>query len=178
MLQDEETGGALNERLLADLSARYRDVFRRYFNRSVGNHAEAEDLTQELFIRIIRKTDFATVKDAEPFLFKIAINLLRDRSRRKRTSNAFLSEISTASAQNFEALSPERVLQSKQSLQMVMATLNDLDPKSKHMFVLNRLDGMKYAEIAALYGISVSAVEKHIVKCLAHLGQASAARWK
>jgi RNA polymerase sigma-70 factor (ECF subfamily) len=46
------------------------------------------------------------------------------------------------------------------------------------MFVLNRLDGMKYAEIASLYGVSVSAVEKHIIKCLAHLGRASAARWK
>ena len=45
------------DRLLADLTARYREPFRRYFYRRVLNHAEAEDLNQELFVRIVRNAE-------------------------------------------------------------------------------------------------------------------------
>ncbi len=159
------------DRLLADLSARYREALRRYFYRRVQNHAEAEDLTQELFVRIVRKADIGQVENPEAFLFQAAVNLLRDRSRRYKTSNAFLAEINASADEMFEDLSPERVLDSKQSLQQALRVLNSLDARTRDVFILHRLEGMKHAEIAQLYGISVSSVEKYIMKCLVLLAK-------
>ena len=158
-----------HSRLLADLSARYREAMRRYFVRRVRNSDEADDLTQELFVRLLRKSDMEGVDNPEAFLFHAAANLLRDRGRRKKTSQDFMSEITASSAENFEVLSPERVLASKQSLQSALRALNMVDARMRDVFILHRLEGMKYAEIAGLYGISVSSVEKYVARCLAHL---------
>jgi RNA polymerase sigma-70 factor (ECF subfamily) len=166
----EKTGEVnQHEALLHALTGRYRESFRRYFYRHVRDHAEAEDLTQELFFRVVRKADLDNVANPEGFLFRAAANLLRDRGRRNRTSTAFIAEITAAAAENVEVLSPERVLNSKQSLQIVLKALNSFDGRSRDIFILHRMEGMKYSEIAAYLGISVSSVEKHMIKCIAKL---------
>jgi len=53
----------------------------------------------------------------------------------------------------------------------VDAALLQLNERTRDVFVLSRLERMKYAEIAEMYGISVSAVEKHMIKALAHLAR-------
>lgn len=175
MVQDN---GALRsperQRVLEDINARYRDVVRRYFLKRVGNHAEAEDLTQDLLLRLAQKLDMHEVENPEAFLFTTAANLLKDRGRRQRTSSRFLAEISASRSENFEALSPERVLVSKQSLQAILQAQNELDQRVRDVFILHRLEGMKYADIAKLYGLSVSSIEKDIIKALAHLARHSA----
>ena len=47
--------------------------------------------------------------------------------------------------------------------------LTELHPRTRDVFVLHRLEQMKQAEIAGLFGISVSSVEKHIARALEHL---------
>ncbi|WP_298330009.1 RNA polymerase sigma factor [Asticcacaulis sp.] len=177
MIPGNAYGKTSHDQFVRELSHQYSNVFRRYFYRATRSHAEAEDLTQELFVRVIRKRDIQDVLDAEPYLFRIAINLLKDRRRRRSTSSAFLNEV-YVTEDAVELISPERVLQSKQTLRAVLASLNELDSRSRDMFILQRIEGMKYAEIAALYGISVSAVEKHIIKCLAMLARGASIGWK
>lgn len=161
-----ETG---HERLIIALSSKYREALRRYFLRRVGDAQEADDLTQEVFVRIIRKSDMEAVENPEGFLFRAALNLLRDRSRQARTANAFIAEITSHMGDNFEVLSPERVLDSKQVLRTVLKALDNLDPRMRNVFILYRLEGLKQTEIAAMYGISLSSVEKYIVKCQSYL---------
>ena len=68
-----------------------------------------------------------------------------------------------------EELSPERVLEGRQSLASVLRALDELDERTRDAFILHRLEGMRHAEIADLYGVSVSSIEKYIIKALAHL---------
>jgi RNA polymerase sigma-70 factor (ECF subfamily) len=175
MVQDN---GALRsperQRALEDINARYRDAVRRYFFKRVGNHAEAEDLTQDLMLRLAQKLDMHEVENPEAFLFTTAANLLKDRGRRQRTASRFLAEMSASRSENFEALSPERVLVSKQSLRAILEAQSELDQRVRDVFILHRLEGMKYADIAKLYGLSVSSIEKDIIKALAHLARQSA----
>jgi RNA polymerase sigma-70 factor (ECF subfamily) len=51
----------------------------------------------------------------------------------------------------------------------VVAALAELKPKTREIFLLNRLDGLSYTQIAVRFGISPSAIEKHMIKALAHL---------
>lgn len=158
---------------IARLAKRYHAPLLTYFMRRVSIKAEAEDLTQETFLRLARRAGAPDIKNAEAFLFQTAVNLLRDRARREKTR--FDNHIELAERQNSaEVLSPERVVMGREALQMVLAALENLSEKTRDVFLLHRLENMKYREIAELYGISESAVEKHMIKALAHLAKAMA----
>lgn len=156
------------ERFLRQLSERYRQPLTAYFQRRVGSRSEAEDLTQEVFLRLLRRLDVEKLDNPEAFIFRTAVNLLRDRFRRGQTQRSHLVEVSQQQA-GIEELSPERVFDSRQHLERVLDALEHLDERSRDAFILHRLEGMKHAQIAELYGVSVSSVEKYIIKALAAL---------
>lgn len=153
---------------LQRLSEVYRGPLTAYFERRVYSRDEAEDLTQEVFLRLVRRPDGANIDNPEAFLFRTAVNLLRDRSRRQKTFRSHLSETELRQ-DRFEGISPERVLGDRQALQAVMQRLAELDERTRDAFILHRLEGWKHAEIARAFGVSVSSVEKYIIKALAHL---------
>lgn len=154
--------------LLDDLSKNFRRPLIAYFLKRTRNTAEVEDLVQETFYRIIRRSDGDNIRNPEAFLFQTAANLLRDHARREATQASSLSSYADLS-NTTEVLSPERVLQSKQSLKSILAALESVSEVTRDIFILHRLENMKYKEIASLYGISQSAVEKHMMKAIAHL---------
>ena len=162
------------ESFLRQVSERYRQPLTAYFQRRVHSRIEAEDLTQEVFLRLVRRLDLDTIENPEAFVFQTAMNLLRDRSRRGKTQLSHLSDLAHRE-RSIEELSPERVFDSRQSLNLVLGVLEELDERSRDAFILHRLEGMKHAEIASLYGVSVSSVEKYIIKALALLAKRSAA---
>lgn len=158
--------------LLEALDARYRAPLMTYFQRRAASRAEAEDLTQEVFVRIAGRPECEGGELAEGFIFTVAANLLRDQARRARTRSAdhHLSleagECDDGAAALVETLEPERILLSREVLAGVLRALDAVPPRTRDIFLLFRLEGMKQREIAHLHGISVSAVEKHIVKAL------------
>ncbi len=154
-------------RIIESLVAEHGESLTRYFMRRSFDPSEAEEMTNELFFRLVRRVVAEPHQNLGAFLFHAAANLVKDRYRRANARRAFLAANPDLESNNIEVISPERVLEGKQSLKSVLALLDTLDKRSKNMFLLNRVEGLKYAEIAAIYGISVSAVEKHIMKCLA-----------
>ncbi|MGE0666928.1 MAG: RNA polymerase sigma factor [Sphingomonadales bacterium] len=162
-------GEQARQRLVAALAERYQMPFVRYFMRHVGSRAEAEDLTQEVFLRVLRREVVPDVEYVEAFLFRTAVNLLKDRHRAAKVRASHAKDAALQKAA--EEISPERVLMGKQSLRVVLDALGQLNQTTRDMFLLHRLEKMKYQEIADLYGVSVSAVEKHMMKALAHLAK-------
>ena len=164
----ETPGESERERFLKQLTERYRQPLNAYFQRRVGTRNEAEDLTQEVFLRLVKRLDVETLDNPEAFVFTTAANLLRDRYRRGHTQRSHLAEVSQQQP-GIEELTPERVFDSRQHLEKVIEALEQLDERSRDAFILHRLEGMKHAQIAELYGVSVSSVEKYIIKALAVL---------
>lgn len=152
---------------LAELVMRYRGPLLTYFSRN-AHPDDAEDLVQETFVRLLRKKDTDSIENPEAFLFTIARNLTYDRSRRRQTYSRHFDPSAEADTAT-ELYGPERVLQSREALQGLLEGLADLSEQTQDIFLLHRLEGMKYAEIAELYGISRSAVEKHMIKALARV---------
>jgi len=160
-------------RIIENLVAEYGDALTRYFMRRAFDPSEAEEMTNELFFRLVRRLVAEPHQNLRALLFHSAANLVKDRYRRASARRAFLMGNPDLDSNNIEVISPERVLEGKQSLKSVLALLDTLDKRSKDMFLLHRVEGLKYAEIAGMYGISVSAVEKHIMKCLALIAKRS-----
>ncbi|MBV9996963.1 MAG: sigma-70 family RNA polymerase sigma factor [Caulobacteraceae bacterium] len=151
------------------LAIRYRRPLLRYFKRRVGGDAEAEDLAQEVFVRILRQPQ-PTIENKDGYIFTVAANLLRDRARQARSRPEqveLASEVFDPAL--VEDFTPDRVLVGRERLWEVLAHLNELEPRTRDIILMFRLDRMRQRDIAKTLGISVSAVEKHVARALAHL---------
>ena len=161
--------------LMTDLDRRFRRPLLAYFRRRVVNAAEAEDLTQDVFERLLKSLSTGAVLNAEALVFSIAVNLLRDRARRRIVrgieeplSGENIVEFAYAFTMD---LSPERFVLGQRALAEVLGALTELDEHHRAMFCLYRFENLKIREIAAIYGVSPSAVEKHVAKALFHLSR-------
>ncbi len=154
-----------------DIDGRLRGPLMSFFVRRVRDRTEAEDLTQQVFVRLLGSSDPEQIENVEAFAFRIATNLLRDRGRASlRRPDADLPDSdSEVPAALVEEISPERVLMDRQALSKALATLNELGSTTRNVFVLFRLEGLKQREISARLGLSRSQVEKHVAKAILHL---------
>jgi len=154
-----------------ELFDRYRPALYAYFLRRTRQHADAEDLTHDVFLRLSRLDPSTEIRNIEAFIFQTAVNLLRDRARRAHAHGPFIPLLPDDTGPIAGEPTPERVLEAKVELKRVMEALAALSEKTRNIFILRRLEQMKCEDIATFYGISVSAVEQHITKSLAHLAK-------
>ena len=166
----------------AQLVARFHSPLMSFFLRRVHNRDDAEDLTPEVFIRILRRDETVPVENPEIYIFRIAAHLLRDRARKATTHRAAdhasldaadieLADVDKHDPALVEDRGPERVLLSQEALIEAVGTLGELGDRTRDIFLLFRLENMRHREIAAVYGISVSTVEKHIAKAVVFLSR-------
>jgi RNA polymerase sigma-70 factor (ECF subfamily) len=135
-----------------------------FFMRRLRNRAEAEDLTQEVLIRVAQKGAQIDPTRPDAYVFQIAANLLRDRGRRQKVRNAYLTGFGAAEATRVEELDPSRVVQARQSLATVASALRELPERTRIIFILFRLESMRQREIADMLGVSVRTVEQHVIR--------------
>jgi RNA polymerase sigma-70 factor (ECF subfamily) len=160
-----------------ELDRAFRGPLVAYFLKRVKSRNEAEDLTQEVFVRLLNHPDKNNGQTIDGYVFTIAANLLRDRAKsvaaavqKQAQSLDPLDEKEAFSANLIEDRNPERVLVGRQTVQDVLEALAELGERTRDVFILARLENVQQREIAAMYGISVSAVEKMIMRAMAHLG--------
>jgi RNA polymerase sigma-70 factor (ECF subfamily) len=160
-----------------ELDRSFRGPLVAYFLKRVKSRNEAEDLTQEVFVRLLNHPDKNNGLTIEGYVFTIAANLLRDRAKsvaaaaqKRAHSLNVLDEKDAFNANLIEDRHPERVLVGRQTIQDVLEALAELGERTRDVFILARLENMQHREIATMYGVSVSAVEKMMMKAMAHLG--------
>jgi RNA polymerase sigma factor (sigma-70 family) len=162
-------------RIPVELNARFRGPLLSFFTQRTKDHVLAQDLTQETLLRVFAAGQLRRVDDPESYVFTVATNLLRDQRRLQARMGAVSfvpidNDVGDKQAQELvEELSPERVLLGRDSLRDVLCTLDELGGRTRDIFVSFRLERMKQREIAALYGVGVSTVEKHVMRATQHL---------
>lgn len=154
------------------LARRLRVPLLRYFTRRTGSQPDSEELVQDLFVRLLRRPGLMTLESVDGYVFEAAANLLRDKVRRERTRpglNAVeLDRINLAD----DLPGAEDVVGGRQNLQRIQVALKSLSPRARTIVILRRFEDMSHAQIAARLNISVSAVEKHLVRAMAVLRDA------
>lgn len=154
------------------LETLYRQEFgriRNLFARSVGRDA-ACDLAQEVFARACASPAFAMANNPAGFLRRIAMNLLIDHIRRRRARGA-LWEYREDADGRCEA-EQEHALLGEDLDWILTSALGELPGRTRHIFRLNRFEQKSYREIREELGISLSAVDYHMMKALARLRSA------
>lgn len=167
--QDETMGNAL-------IVAQMRPALVKYFKRKCGTVEEAEDLAQDVLLRALRHSTWKTPEQAKGYIFRAAVNRWRDRNRRALARGIPIPWEEATDGHFDEEISPERVLIGEEQLDNVAAALLQLPERTRDVFVLVRLEQLKQSRVAEILGVSVSTVEKELVKALAHLARC-AKRW-
>ncbi|CAA9483283.1 MAG: hypothetical protein AVDCRST_MAG91-133 [uncultured Sphingomonadaceae bacterium] len=126
---------------------------------------------QEVFTRIVARDSTRPVENLDGYVFQTAASVLADRGRRRWSRHADDHEEFDPAHHGDDQLDPERVLSGKESLRAATAALLSLPERTRTIFILHRLEGYKHREIAAQLGISVSAVEKQMIRAIQHLAK-------
>lgn len=151
---------------LEQLFRRSRASLLAWFRVRLGDAVEAEDLVQESFLRIRQRGDAEIVTQFDAYLYRTAKSVLADRRRRRavRQADAHVPLPPDHGApDDADAL---RSLLDRERLHQVSEVLMTMPERTRSIFILCRLEGLRYAEIAARFGISVSAVQKHMLRAI------------
>lgn len=156
----------------ARLERLYRDEaprLRRRLQARVRSRDEANDLLQDAFARLLRSASATAIRAPEALLNRIVRNLLIDRGRRLAARPVTLP-IEAASEPAMRAEQADAI-ELEQMRRRYRAAVAALPNRMRQIFVLHRIDGLTYKDIAVRLDISVRTVEWHFGKAILRIGK-------
>jgi RNA polymerase sigma-70 factor (ECF subfamily) len=144
----------------------------RFLAARAGSMAMAEDLAQELYLKLAQRDREAEVGNPQAMLYRMALNLMVDRARgeaRSAARDTAWREIARAQVGGVDVAdepAADDAAASAQRLRQLVAAVDDLPPQAGRAFRLHKLEGLSHAETARAMGLSVKAVEKHVSAAL------------
>lgn len=132
-----------------------------------GDIEVAEDIAQDVFVKLWEKKDGIRIESVKSLLYTIAGNLCKNRFDHQRV----ILEFSKNSQAGYDSASPEFEMELKEFSQKLERAIGGLKEKERVVFLMNRIDGLTYNEIASNLGLSVKAIEKRMKKALEELKQ-------
>lgn len=133
-----------------------------YVQKMIGDKDKAKDVVQESYTRILDAKIVTPIENQRAFLYKLARNIVFDLSRREKHSASIEYEEEIYSIPKEEQ--PEEKLLEENQQELLFQILETIPPKNAQAFVLHVFEGLSRKEIALKMGISVAAVEKHIIR--------------
>ena len=137
----------------------YPSLF-RYLHRLTGDEDVADDIAQEAFVRLLKQP--LPEDEVRPWLFTVAMNLVRDRARKNERRQRLLT---TAPDLVSRPALPDQDLERAERIAAVRDVLDRL-PERDRQLLLMREEGFKYDEIAAVIGVAPASVGTLIARAL------------
>ena len=133
-----------------------------------GNHHDAEDLSQEVFMKVyVSIKDFRGDAKLTSWLYRIAMNLCIDKSRRKRLKMVELDD--KIHEKPAPGLSPDVAIQSQATQVQIQQALSKLPPRQRSIFVMRHYNELMLREIAEALGISEGTVKAQLFRAIQKL---------
>ena len=140
-----------------------------FLRRRTANEEDAKDAAQESLMRLMRYRDAEPEGAWRPLLYRIAINIVGEQYRRSNARQcSHHVAIDNLELVSDEPTQEELVARAEQEAWLRQAILS-LPPRWRQIYLLSRMQGMTYAQIASHCSISVKTVEKHMTNALAAL---------
>jgi RNA polymerase sigma factor (sigma-70 family) len=158
----------LEKQTFKQLFEKHFEEIRRYLFFRCGDEELATDLAQDTFLRLWEKQSDIHMETIRGLLYKIAGDLFVTKYRREKSKFNFFN--------NYTPEVYERSADEELTYQEMLATyekaLETMGEKQRTVFLMSRIEELKYQEIADRLELSVKAVEKRMSQALSHLRQA------
>jgi RNA polymerase sigma factor (sigma-70 family) len=143
-------------------------AIKRFLVRFTSSSQCVDDYAQETFLKGFAAEVRTPIKEPKAFLFKIAKNVVLADVRQKKRSPRGYQDDSDDSDQLLDEgqATPEQWLDGRKKLVLFAKAVAHLTPQCRKAFLMRRIDGLQYKQIANRMDISVSAVEKHVTNGL------------
>ncbi|MGR9053915.1 MAG: RNA polymerase sigma factor [Gammaproteobacteria bacterium] len=146
------------------LIEKYRRELHAFLLRRVNCPETANDLLQEIFLRLVNLKSSEPIRNPRAFVYKIAANLAADHLRQRR-DNVDLDDIEVLEVADTLS-NPETIVNNAQQIGLCERALSELSPLCLKILIMSRFEGRSHKHIAEELGISVSWVEKNIIAAL------------
>jgi len=157
--------------LVPDVDSLYRDNHRwlkAWLRSRMGNPADADDLAQDTFIRVLRAHAGVqmTVREPRAYLATIAGRLLANFYRRQSIERVYLEVLATLPQDEIPSLETQALM--KEALLEIDRMLDGLGYKVKQAFVLAQFEELPYAQIAQRLDVSLRTVKNYVARAMVH----------
>jgi RNA polymerase sigma-70 factor (ECF subfamily) len=172
-LYSSHTDEQLLSLLKNDDEAAFTELFRRYDKRiyffalkMIKNETLAEEIVQEIFIKLWNKRDALTpIDNAQAYILTIAANHTLNQIKKHLSEQRMLDRLAALMKEKFTN-NVEELLLLHDSETLVMQAVDKLPPQQKRVYLLSRQEGLNYEEIADKLNISRNTVRNHLVEAL------------
>ena len=147
----------IDKEQLTELYKRYAPLIYARAKRIVGD--EADDIVQEVFMKLIKKT--RNIKNITAWVYRTSTNICLDRLRYKNRRDALWKQKIQSMSKDYKEYDLEAVISNKELCQKVLSTMK---PKIQEVVVFVHIDEMSKQETASLLGISRKTVSKRLEK--------------
>ena len=150
---------------LNELFSRYRKRLYNYFLKSTLEKADSDDLTQELFIRVMKyRNSYKQDHAFQVWLFQIARNMLKDHFRKMKVHKDQFNPVEVIPEAREE--SDATILEQEKLLHVAMKNLAD---EKRELLVLSKFQGMKYEQIAKIRETTVANIKVQVHRTIKEL---------
>lgn len=150
---------------LDDLYRAHSRWLQLWLRRRLGDREHAADIAQDTFVRLLVSGRLPSLDEGRRHLVQIARHLLIDQWRRQRIERAYLDSI--AGLPEAESPSPETQALVIEALLQIDTLLAAMPARVREAFLLSQFEGLSYAEIAERLQVSVSSVQKYMLRAIA-----------
>jgi RNA polymerase sigma factor (sigma-70 family) len=157
--------------LVERLFAEHGGALQAFFRRRIRSTADAPDLAQEVYVRMLRISDQDAIRNPVLYLYTVANNLVKEYGVREGRRAAGLDVDALAAHEELElAALPafDGELDALQRTARLRTVLKQLRPKCQAAVALRFTEGLTYREVAVRLGVSPAMAKKYVAQALVH----------
>ena len=158
-----------NPTLVERLFGEHRAALQSFFRRRLRSKADASDLVQEVYLRMLRITDQEAIRKPVPYLYTVANNLVKEHAVLERRQAASIDIDEAPAHEQLETLPAfDGELDASQRAARLRVVLEQLRPKCRAAVVLRFTHGLSYRAIAEHLDVSPQMAKKYVAQALSH----------
>lgn len=161
----KESDGVCQESVYQGLYSQLAEGLWRFAYLRCGDTDNANDLCQDAFIKLWKNCSKVSPEKAKPYLYRIVHNTFLNQVAHKK----IVLKYANSQSGGLDEQSPQYLLEEKEFADRLQTAINNLSEAQRTAFLMNRVEGLKYSEIASALDISVKAVEKRMSQALRRL---------
>ena len=159
---------AIEDRQITELFISHHDALLNFLNRRIQCPQNAQDLTQETFLRLLKQDNISHQENLSGYLFKIAERISIDFIRQQKRQDLFLTIDDELASNN---ASIEQLTIFRQECELLLKAISGMSKRTRTIFLLRKVDELSYSEIAKKLGISEKTVQRSLVDAMLYCHQ-------